>query len=203
MFFFTLSKTGTSFEKWKEKLKTNMLTQKFKEYLSKKTPPPTEQEIDRFYAENKAQFSLKPLIFLRQIVLKEKFKADILRKRLNQNNFKEMAENFSVTPEKAKQGALGWIQKGSVPLFDRAFKLRVGKISKVIASPYGYHIFLVEKKENEKKALLKQIKKKVAANLMEQKKKKYFQKWLKNKIQNIKIYKDIRLIQSIEVSVKK
>ena len=203
VFFFTLSKAGISVEEWKKKIKTNLLNDKLKEDLNKNIPPPTEGEIHQFYTENKSQFQLKPLIFLRQIVLREKFKADILRKKLNKNNFKEMAENFSISPEKEKGGAVGWIEKGRISLFKRAFRLRVGKISRVVASPYGYHIFLVEKKVIQKKDLLERAKIKVAKTLMEQKRSKYFQNWLKKQIQSTKVYKDLNLIDNIEISIKK
>ena len=203
VFFFALFKAGISIEQWKKKIKTSLMIKKLKHHLNKNISPFTEKEIDHFYNENKDQFKLKPVIFLRQVLLKEKFKADILRKKINKNNFKEMAENFSISPEKAEGGALGWIEKGQTNLFDRIFKLQVGKISKVIASPYGYHIFLIEKKINQKKDLLKRTKAKIAKKLMEQKRSKYFQNWLKKQIQTIKVYKDLNLIDKIKISIKK
>ena len=203
VFFFTLSKAGISIEKWKQNTQRSLLKDKLKEHLIKNITPPTEQEVHQFYVENKKEFKLKPLVFLRQIVLKEKFKADILRKKLNKNNFSEMAENFSVAPEGRKGGGIGWVEKGRIPLFDRAFRLRVGKISRVIASSYGYHIFLVEKKITQKKAILERIKAKIAKRLIKQKRGEYFKSWLKKRTQNIKVYTDSNLIDNIEISIKK
>ncbi|MGZ6143826.1 MAG: peptidylprolyl isomerase, partial [Myxococcales bacterium] len=51
----------------------------------------------------------------------------------------------STSPDGRNGGDVGWFAKGTMPkVFDDAcFTLGSGKISGVVASPYGYHVFKV------------------------------------------------------------
>ena len=58
-----------------------------------------------------------------------------------------LAREHSLGPEARQGGLLPPFAEGELPeAFDVAFKLEPGKVSDVIESPYGYHIFRVEHK---------------------------------------------------------
>ena len=50
---------------------------------------------------------------------------------------------MSSSPDSARGGDLGWFSRGAMPkAFDDAcFSLGTGKLSGVVASPYGFHVF--------------------------------------------------------------
>jgi peptidyl-prolyl cis-trans isomerase C/foldase protein PrsA len=58
-------------------------------------------------------------------------------------NFADVAQKTSNSPDAQKGGDLGWFSRGTMPkAFDDAcFSLAAGKLSGVIESPYGFHVF--------------------------------------------------------------
>jgi parvulin-like peptidyl-prolyl isomerase len=81
-------------------------------------------------------------------VIEERAKADALHARLEQGgDFAAVARANSLAPEAPAGGELPPFGRGELPeAFDRAFELAPGQISPVIESPYGFHIFLLERK---------------------------------------------------------
>jgi hypothetical protein len=60
-------------------------------------------------------------------------------------NFSELAANYSLDASGASGGDIGWIRRGqTVPEFeDEAFSLRIGELSDIVKSEFGYHIIEV------------------------------------------------------------
>jgi peptidyl-prolyl cis-trans isomerase C len=58
-------------------------------------------------------------------------------------SFAEVAQKVSVSPDAQKGGDLGWFAKGTMPkaFDDTCFSLGAGKMSGVVQSPYGFHVF--------------------------------------------------------------
>ena len=59
--------------------------------------------------------------------------------------FAEVAREISLSPDADRGGDLGYFARGQMPPeFDEvAFSLPRGQLSEVVASPYGFHLFLV------------------------------------------------------------
>lgn len=81
-----------------------------------------------------------------------KLKIDsILAMAKSGEDFAELAEKYSGDPStKAKGGDLGFVSRRRLiqPLDEPAFNLKVGEISDVVKSPYGYHILKVTDKKD-------------------------------------------------------
>ena len=70
-------------------------------------------------------------------------------------SFAELARRYSLSPDAKVGGDLGWFGRGEMPPEFEAvcFSLAVGKVSDVVASPYGYHLFhLLDRRAAEKRA---------------------------------------------------
>lgn len=68
-----------------------------------------------------------------------------IRYRLTKKNFKSYAKRYSRAPEALLGGALNFGNQSVWPdVFDYGFSMKAGVISPVIASIYGYHIFMRE-----------------------------------------------------------
>jgi peptidyl-prolyl cis-trans isomerase C/foldase protein PrsA len=59
--------------------------------------------------------------------------------------FDKLARQAGISPDARNGGDLGWFAKGTMPKVfdDTCFSLGAGKLSGVVASPYGYHVFKV------------------------------------------------------------
>ncbi|MEK7167228.1 MAG: protein translocase subunit SecD, partial [Patescibacteria group bacterium] len=88
---------------------------------------------------------------------------NILQKILNNENFANLAKEFSDCPSKTKGGDLGWFSKGMmVPEFEKAaFNLKKDEITKeLVKTDFGYHIIQKtdERKTKKDKEMIDEIK---------------------------------------------
>ena len=93
---------------------------------------------------------LEPFILWLSLKRKlEKYKKKIRRK---QKTFSGLAKEYSLGPEGIQGGDLGYFEAGQMPEeFDDVFKLKINKISDIIRTPYGFHLFKVVGKSSRKK----------------------------------------------------
>jgi peptidyl-prolyl cis-trans isomerase D len=94
-----------------------------------------------------------------------------IAKKVNSSNFKKMANKYTQDPTgKGKGGSLGIFGRGKmVPEFERvAFKLRPGSVSEPVKTNFGYHLIYVEKRVEEKEAKFSDFKKEIAVELIRQ-----------------------------------
>ena len=109
--------------------------------------------------------------------------AEKILKRLKQGeNFAELAREFSLSPDSEDGGSLGYFARGQLPVeFDRVlFRLPVGQVSDPVKSPYGYHLFLVERRRKAGLRPYAAVKDEIVEQLSQQREEEVFQAWLDN-----------------------
>ena len=80
--------------------------------------------------------------------------------RRKQKPFSSLAKEYSLGPEGIQGGDLGYFEAGQMPEeFDDVFKLKINKISDIIRTPYGFHLFKVVGKVQERKMDFEESKK--------------------------------------------
>jgi parvulin-like peptidyl-prolyl isomerase len=91
-----------------------------------------------------------------------------------------VAREVSIGPEAARGGDLGFFERGIMPEeIDRmVFSLPVGRVSGVVRSPYGFHIFKVLTKEESGGPKLADARGRVIADLRKLKEAEAYERWL-------------------------
>jgi peptidyl-prolyl cis-trans isomerase C len=198
-----LAEENMPFERWKSGIETTLLQRKLIAHLSKDLPEPTDKELKTYFDENKKNFDRPARIQLRQIVVSTEDNAKrIYDELVAGKNFAELAKKFSVAPEGENGGVTNWIEKGTLEVFDNAFKLNVGSRSKVIKSPYGYHIYEVIKKEPETKLNFEQAKASIRTALRERQEHQVFSTWLEAQLKSSTVMRNDALIKAIQISTR-
>jgi peptidyl-prolyl cis-trans isomerase C len=198
----TLAEENLSMSEWKEELRQTMISRKVFKKLSEKIQTPSAAEIQKYYEENKNLYKRKDRIYLRQIILDELSKAQSVRDELKKKDFSELAKKYSVAPEAKSGGLVGWVEKGSVDIFDKAFALPVGGVSQVLESSYGFHIFKVERKSGPGFASIDEVKKEIVQTLMGKKEQAEFADWLDKQIRSSRVLRDNDLMGAVTVETR-
>ena len=198
----TLAEENLSVSDWKEELRMTLLSRKVFKRISETLEQPTTGEIESYYQENKELFRRKERVYLRQIILDELSKAQSVRDELKKRDFVEVARKYSVAPEAKAGGLVGWVEKGSIDIFDKAFSLPVGGISPVLESSYGFHIFKVERKVGGGYASIEEIRAQIIQSLMGRKEQAEFSAWLDKQIRASRVLRDNDLISAVTVETR-
>ncbi len=198
-----LAQENISFNSWKEGLRQSLLEKKVLSKAAQDLKPPKEEETRAYYLANKDRWKRKERILLRQIVLDQEITAEkVLEELVKKKDFEGMAKKFSVAPEGKNGGLIGWVEKGVVDIFDKAFALPVGTISKVLESPYGFHIFKVEKKASPGILAYEEVLPQIKTQVMRQKEQFAFTAWLESQIRAARILRDNTLLNSLTVETR-
>lgn len=167
--------------KWKAKIKYDRLFEKLIAQEVKDKINVEESEIKYYYKVNSNDYMLPERVQALQIVVNNELEAEAIYNELLEGaGFLELAKSESVSPEGVHGGDLGFFSRGQMPKeFDEAvFNLKVGKFSKVVQTPYGYHIFKVVKKKHAKIMSYKDAREKIREKLVKEKEKKEFVNWI-------------------------
>jgi parvulin-like peptidyl-prolyl isomerase len=94
--------------------------------------------------------------------------------------FSELAKQYSTAPEAENGGEVGWVAAGQLEesMEKAIFALKVGEISPVVKTPYGYHVFQLMAVRPEGTKPLSEARAEIEARLSDQKREAAWQAWL-------------------------
>ncbi len=122
----------------------SLLMELFIKKLNTKTISASADEVDKYYAENKQDFSRPVEITARHILVDTTDQAKVLLERIKKGeDFSKLAMEYSKdTISAQKGGVIGPFRKGDlVPEFEKAvFALKINQISDIVKTQFGYHI---------------------------------------------------------------
>jgi parvulin-like peptidyl-prolyl isomerase len=147
----------------------------------------SDAEVKKFYEENKdIYFKTTPKIKARHIVVKDEKTAEKLINELKglkgkalEKKFAELAKKYSTGPTKVNGGELGWFDpKQMVKSFAEAVdNMKPGELTlKPVKTRFGYHVILVEAKNNKNYMPLNEVKLQIIEYLKRAKLQKEIQK---------------------------
>ena len=165
---FAMARQCGGMQKLRDQLKKQNLTEKtFREQIRRgrrvdilvekvcsQTPEPTEDEIKQHFEDHKDEYTKQERVLCQHILITPKDDSEaahtaakdklmeIRARVLNGADFGDEATANSDCPSGKNGGSLGWFSHGMmVPEFDKAaFEMKVGDVSDVIKTQFGYHI---------------------------------------------------------------
>ena len=132
----------------------------------------TDDEIKKFYEDNKDLFKENESANASHILVAEEDKAnEIYEKVKNGEDFASLAKEFSTCPSKEKGGELGTFTRGQMvkEFEDAVFNDEVGAITEPVKTQFGYHIIKINDKNEGRDLAFDEVKDKIAAQVRRQK----------------------------------
>ena len=151
-FIQTLEAEGESYEELRSQVRKEMIIQRVQRGRVGREVNITEQELDGFLATEGAVKELSPELFVRQILISDKNKADSLIAEINDGaDFANVAKENSKSSNASSGGEMGWRNLADLPsLFANALKgKKKGYISPPLKGGSGYYILQLEDKRGD------------------------------------------------------
>jgi peptidyl-prolyl cis-trans isomerase C len=178
-----LAERGLTLQAWREELKESLIMEKLLEQAVYAKISVTDDEISTYFKANRVQFDRPEQVRARQIVVADEAEGQQVLGLLRQGrDFAEVAAEFSLSPDAEQGGDLGFFGRGEMPPeFDEiVFDLPVKRLSDLVKSEYGYHIFLVEEKRKATRLNKKQATDEIRSILESSKKEEVYLAWLQD-----------------------
>jgi peptidyl-prolyl cis-trans isomerase C len=166
----------------------------------------TEEEAKKYYSENPKDFQMPEQVRASHILIstkptdpngdpnqakvRAKQKAEELLKKVKGGaDFAALAKENSSCPSAAQGGDLGSFPRGQMvkPFEDAAFALKVGQISDLVETQFGYHIIKVTEHHDPNQISFEKAKAEIVDQLTQQKKAEAVRKYVDSLRQSAKI----------------
>ena len=188
-----LRERGTNLKDWSEELRRNLLMEKIIAEAVYSRVAVSDDEINAYFEQNQAEFDRPDQVRARQIVVANEEEGQKVLGLLRQGeSFASVAKQFSMSPDAEEGGDLGFFAHNEMPAeFDAVvFKLTPGRLSDLVKSEYGYHVFLVEEQRKAHRLSLDEARDDIRQHLTNVKEASAYLQWLQ----------DLRIRASIEMN---
>jgi len=168
-------------KEWESGIENNLLINKLINNFVNSKVSVNDDEMLRYFESNEAKFHKKEQVKALHIMVETEEEIRQIQKELQskQKAFSDLAREYSLGPEGDHGGDLGYFESGQMPEeFDNVFKLEINGVSDIIRTPYGFHLFKVVDKIEDRKMTFDESKKQIEQVLLQELQDKAFQKWL-------------------------
>jgi parvulin-like peptidyl-prolyl isomerase len=196
----TLDLEGISIADWEKSIEKKLLTNELIHQQVNSKVSLSDKELRDYYDKNHNEFHKKEQVKALHIMVESEEEIREIQKELRskQKTFPALAMEYSLGPEGAQGGDLGYFEAGQMPEeFDDVFKLKINKVSDIIKTPYGFHLLKVVDKIEERKMDFVESKSRVEKILLQHLQDQAFQKWFLKLKQNAEIEIEYESLEKI------
>lgn len=177
-----LKSAGYTVDTLESQVREQLLTQKLIESLAAEGSA-SDAELKAYYDKNEEQFYQKAAKRVSHILFKPEDKAQAeqaLKEIEDGAEFSSEAKKYSTdTATAAKGGDLGWPNTPFVAEFQAAVdELKVGETSKLVKTPYGWHIIKVTEEREAKQQKFDEVKDQITQVLVQQRRADAYQEFI-------------------------
>jgi parvulin-like peptidyl-prolyl isomerase len=172
---------GLSRKRWENIIANNLLINKLINNFVNSKVSVSDVEMLRYFQTNEAKFHKREQVRALHIMVETEEEIRQIQKELQskQKGFSGLAREYSLGPEGVRGGDLGYFEAGQMPEeFDNVFNLKINGVSGIIRTPYGFHLFKVVDKVDDRKMGFDESKKQIKKALLQELQDKAFHKWL-------------------------
>jgi parvulin-like peptidyl-prolyl isomerase len=190
------------FDQWKNRFKEQLLINKILKEVAKNIAPPSHKEIEQYYEENRDKFRYPKMVKFRQIVSKSKKEADNLLNRIHKGEeMGALARQYSIGPEADNGGEISWVAREHLDesMGNVLFSLSPGEMSRVVETPYGYHIFEVLSIRPETLKELPDVMQEIESKLFHEKREIFLREWLEDLRTHFEVKVDQELMAQLDL----
>jgi len=176
-----LARENVQIDQWKEDLEKEMLLRKLIVMDVNANIKVSEDEAEDYYNKHRNNYKTESRVRVAQIVVRDLAMAKKIEARLKSGeDFASVAARVSIGPEAKRGGDLGFITRQIMPdpLDKTIFSLPVNKISPIVQSSYGFHIFKVREIQPARIGNFSDVKEYVIADIRSQKEEAAFISWI-------------------------
>jgi peptidyl-prolyl cis-trans isomerase C len=198
-----ISDQGMTFKAWRERLQNTMLQKLVARKVVEAAPSVTEAEMQQYYNEHRQQFEVPESAQVRQITVATESDAKAMEAELKKGKkMADLAKKYSISPEAAQGGNVGWVEKGLTDIFEPAFRMKQGQRSPVFKSSFGWHIFEVMGRKPSRIKTYSEAKDQIKSILMEKREQSLYLAWLEEQVRKARVFKDQAFIDALKVETK-
>ena len=190
-------------EQWEHRLRNQLLVSKVIKQVLEKIASPSYEEIKIYFQKNRNEFRSPEMLRFRQIVCKSKKEAEQLRDRIHAGeDMGKLAKKYSMAPEAETHGEVGWVARGNLDetMENALFSMKIGKISPVIKTSFGYHLFEVLSRRPAGVKGLPEVIHEIESQLIRQKHEVFYKKWLEKLRSDFKVKVNQDMLNKLELS---
>lgn len=132
----------------------------------------TDDEVKKYYEDNKEAFAQPATVSARHILVETEEEAKKAKEEIASESisFGDAAMKYSTCPSNQQGGSLGEFSKGMmVPEFEEAaFTAEIGVVTEPVKTQFGYHLILVDDKNDASTKSFDEVKDGVLNQLLQQ-----------------------------------
>ena len=190
-----LTRNGWDEERFLTSMKLDLRINKLFEQKAASVEMPTDDELTKFYEDNRERFDMPETVAARHILIafkpddtdeakaaKRKTAEEVREKLVAGGDFAALAAEFSDDPgSKTRGGDLGVFPRGRMvkPFEEAAFTQKTNDIGQVVETAYGFHIIQVTDHKEPHLAPLEEVKERLSTALHRQKQQEVVREYVK------------------------
>ena len=194
-----LKRLGVKPAEWRASLRRDLLIERVINRHLQRVENPTDQEIKKYYHEHLREFQVPMQYRFSQIVVPTLKAAQRVQEKLKAGeDFSKLAKQYSVFPEGKRGGDLGYWREDRLPEeFALVHHMKVGEVSDIIHTPYGYGLILLTDVRDARVLSLKEAGPRIARRLLQEKRGAEKARWVKGLKKKALIVRDENVLKEM------